>query len=59
MVKYRYQEGDSKFNTSTHKNTSISSSKDARADVFLVFEYMEYDINGLLDRKVEFTVPHI
>lgn len=27
--------------------------------MFLVFEYMEYDINGLINKNIEFEIPHI
>lgn len=30
-----------------------------RGSVYLVFEFMDHDLNGLLDRKVKFEVPHI
>mmetsp|Transcript_3868 Transcript_3868/g.3233 ORF Transcript_3868/g.3233 Transcript_3868/m.3233 type:complete len:259 (+) Transcript_3868:218-994(+) len=33
--------------------------RDKKADVYLVFQYMEYDINGLMNKKVDFTIPHI
>jgi len=30
-----------------------------KGDVYLVFEYMEHDLHGLLDKKVNFTAPQI
>lgn len=42
-------------NPSNNNNSGAGS----KPDVFLVFEYMEYDINGLVDRKIQFEVPHI
>ena len=30
-----------------------------RGNTYLVFEYMEHDLNGLIDRKVSFEIPQI
>lgn len=30
-----------------------------RGNVYLVFEYMEHDLSGLTDRKIDFTIPQI
>lgn len=40
--------------------TSKPSEKNKfRGNVYLVFEYMEHDLSGLTDRKIDFTIPMI
>lgn len=30
-----------------------------KGDIYLVFEFMDYDLGGLLNKGVEFTLPEI
>lgn len=53
-----YQESDATDQKYFYSNEKKSTAKD-KPDVFLVFDYMEYDLTGLIDKKIEFTVPHL
>jgi cyclin-dependent kinase 12/13 len=40
--------------------TSKPSDKNKyRGNVYLVFEYMEHDLSGLIDRKIDYSIAHI
>ena len=37
----------------------LGSAKDSRGKVYLVFEYAEHDLQGVLDKGVEFTKSQV
>ena len=41
------------------KPVAASEHNRLKGDVYLVFEFMDYDLGGLLNKNIEFTVPEI